>query len=39
MYIPDNLFKLIYPLEKGCGVLTERNQILEKVYEKIEKSS
>lgn len=39
MYIPNNLFKLIYPLKKGSNSLTESGWNLEKVYEKIEKSS
>jgi hypothetical protein len=38
-YVPNNGFKKIFPIDPGCGEITDAGEDMEDVYAKLEKTS
>lgn len=38
-YVPNNGFKKIFPIDPGCGEITDAGEDMEDVYVKLEKTS
>ena len=38
-YVPNNGFKRIFPIDPGCGEITDAGEDMEDIYVKLEKTS